>query len=188
MCDACYLTLEHRNPRPERISEGKKVWCAGVYSKNLQKLIRGLKYHRQKDLAHYMAKFMYEYWTSEEIGAAGDFTVVPVPLHPKRRRKRKYNHMDLVGEEFCKLTGYTLNTELLRRVKDTAAQYKLSKKQREKNLAGAFEVSPPTNRRILLIDDICTTGTTFEEIIREFRKYGVVDIVCLAASTPHGVK
>jgi ComF family protein len=180
MCQACYDTLEHRSPKPERIVEGKKVFCAGVYSKNLQKLIRGLKYHNQRDLAYYLAKFMFEY-----MPASRNFTVVPVPQHPNRMKKRKYNHMDLVGEEFCKLTGCTLNTDLVRRVKDTAVQYKLSKKQRKKNLAGAFEAAPASGP-ILLIDDICTTGATFEEIIKEFKKHGVNDIVCLAASTVSG--
>ena len=62
MCSKCYETLEHLPVKVNRIIDGKKVYCAGIYEKNLQKLIRGLKYHKQRDLAFYLAKFMFEYW------------------------------------------------------------------------------------------------------------------------------
>jgi len=186
MCSECYDRLEHLSLKINRVVEGKKVYCCGVYSKDLQKLIRGLKYHKQRDLAHYQAKFMYEYWS--KITTDKDFVVVPVPLHKNRMRKRKYNHMILVGEEFCKLSGCGLNTELIKRIKDTAAQYKLSRAQRLKNLAGAFEIAAEAvvDGKILLIDDICTTGSTFEEMIKEFKKHKINDIVCLATTTPFG--
>jgi len=61
MCSKCYDDMDFLPVQVNRIVEGKKVYCAGVYSKNLQKLIRGLKYHNQKDLAFYLAKFMAEY-------------------------------------------------------------------------------------------------------------------------------
>ena len=177
MCPDCFDKLNHLSVRVERIIDGVNVYSCGVYSKELQKLIRGLKFHNQKDLAYYLAKFMHEYGA-----VTGEFTVVPVPIHPKRR---KYNHMDLVGEELCKLSGNKLNCSVVKRVKDTKPQYRLSKKERAKNLAGAFEVCAAQAGPILLIYDICTTGATFEELIREFKKHGINNIVCLAAATPH---
>ena len=130
------------------------------------------------------AKFMYEYWNSLEI--SGDFQVVPVPLHKNRIKKRKYNHMELVAEEFCKLSGYSLNTELITRVKDTKPQYKLSRKERLENLSEAFEVdkSKDLGKSILILDDICTTGATFEEMIKTLKSEGLKDIVCLSSSSP----
>ncbi len=184
MCSECYDKLEPLALKIDRVVEGKKIYCCGVYSKELQKLIRGLKYHNQRDLAHYQAKFMYEYW--QKIAKDEKFIVIPVPLHKNRMKKRKYNHMELVGEEFCKLSGYTLNVDLIKRIKDTAAQYRLKRAQRLVNLADAFEVDENaySGGKILLIDDICTTGSTFEEMIREFKKHKIDDIVCLAATTP----
>ncbi|MDR1168125.1 MAG: hypothetical protein LBK53_04435 [Heliobacteriaceae bacterium] len=186
MCSGCADTLEHLPVKVNRIISGRNVYCCGVYSKNIQKLIRGLKYHRQPELAYYLAKFMYEY--HRKITESSSFEIVPVPLHANRLKKRKYNHMNLVAEELCRLSGCILNTDLVKRVKDTAAQYKLSKKERKKNLANAFEVdkSKFNGGKILLIDDICTTGATFEEIIGEFKKHNINDIVCLAATTPFG--
>lgn len=184
MCSKCYDDMDFLPVQINRIIDGKKVYCAGVYSKNLQKLIRGLKYHNQKDLAYYLAKFMAEYFS--KITDKTDFEIIPVPIYPKREKKRKYNHMNLVGEELARLTSSSLNKNLIKRVKDTKPQYKLKRHERMQNLNDAFEVdkSNYTGKTLLLIDDICTTGSTFEEMIKEFAKYGITDIICFAATTP----
>lgn len=184
MCSQCYEQMDFLPIRINRIIEGKNIYCAGVYSKNLQKLIRGIKYHNQKDLAYYLAKFMAEYFT--QIYSDKEFEIIPVPIYPKREKKRKYNHMNLVGEEFCRLTKNTLNTNLIKRVKDTKPQYKLKREERIKNLANAFKVDKTkyNDKPLLIIDDICTTGSTFEEMIKELQKNGINDIICFAATTP----
>lgn len=184
MCTKCYETLDFLPVKVNRIIEGKKIYCAGIYSKNLQKMIRGLKYHKQRELAYYLAKFMSEYF--EKITNKHDFEVVPVPIFYKREKTRKYNHMTLVGEEFCRLTQNTLNINLIKRIKDTKPQYKLKKFERIQNLTGAFKVDKEKyqGKTLLIIDDICTTGSTFEEMIKEFTKNKITDIICFAATTP----
>lgn len=185
MCSKCFDDLEFFPVQVNRKFNGVNIYCAGVYSKNLQKMIRGLKYHRQKDLAYYQAKFMWEYWT--RLGIDGAFQIVPVPIFPKRKKQRKYNHMELVAVEFSKLSGYEVNFGLIKRIKDTKPQYKLNKSQRMLNLDKAFEVHKENlipDKKILIIDDICTTGSTFEEMIKEFNKVGICDITCFATTTP----
>lgn len=184
MCPKCYDELNFADFHANRIIDGVNIYTCGLYEKNLQKLIRGLKYHKQSELAFYLAKFMYEYF--EKLGIEKQFQVVPVPLHKNRVKKRKYNHMELVAEEFCRLSGFTHNFELIKRIRDTKPQYKLSRKERMKNLADAFVVDKEKDLRlpILLIDDICTTGSTFEEMITALKKEGITDIICLASSNP----
>lgn len=185
MCSNCYEEMEYLPDDKNREILGVNIYCCGVYDKNLQKLIRGVKYHRQRDLAYFQAKFMYDYW--QKISDKNDFyQIIPVPLFKTREKSRKYNHMILVGEEFCKLTGYEMNTDLIKRIKDTKPQYRLNKAQRMENLANAFEINDKVtiNNKILLLDDICTTGSTFESIISELQKKGVNDIVCFATTTP----
>lgn len=185
MCSDCYDEMEHMPFEINREISDTKIYCTGIYEKNLQKLIRGLKYHNQKDLAYFQAKFMYEYW--KNIPDKKDFyQVVPVPLYKKREKERKYNHMNLVGEEFCKLTGYDINMELIQRIKDTKPQYKLNRQQRMENLSNAFKINKENLLKgdILLLDDICTTGSTFESIIMDFKKLDINNIVCLATTTP----
>ena len=184
MCPDCYEELTFSEFQANRIIDGVDIYSCGIYEKTLQKLIRGLKYHKQRDLAYYLAKFMWEYF--QNLGEERKFQVVPVPLHKNRIKKRKYNHMELVAEEFCKLSGFTLNNELIKRVKDTKPQYKLSRPQRMQNLSGAFEVDKQRdmNMPVLILDDICTTGATFEEMIKTLYTAGLNDIVCLASSNP----
>ena len=129
---------------------------------------------------------MYEYFRKIEKLQNKEFEIVAVPLHPKRIKARKYNHMELVCEEFAKFSGYECNFDLIKRVKDTKPQYKLSRNQRLENLLGAFEVNKEIHfgKTLLILDDICTTGATFEEMIKELKNVGITDIVCFATSTP----
>ena len=186
ICPDCYEKLEFYPLGANRIIEGVNIYVAGYYSKELQKIIRGLKYHKQRELAYYLAKFMYEYFLEVNNSNNTEFCLVPVPLHKNRIKKRKYNHMELVCEEFSKLSGFETNFGLIKRIKDTKPQYKLSRKERLINLDGAFEIdsSQIPDKPVLILDDICTTGSTFEEMIKALRSAGVSNIVCFAASTP----
>ena len=185
MCSKCYDSLEFLSYGKRLAIDGVSVYVAGVYEKNLQKLIRGLKYHNQRDLAFYQAKFMWEYW--QHITDETGFEVVPVPLHKDRQSKRRYNHMELVAEEFCRLSGNILNTKLIKRVKNTRPQYKLTHAERAENLHNAFKVDTSALSdcgKILILDDICTTGSTFAEMIRTLKNAGITDITCFATTTP----
>ncbi len=184
MCPDCYEELVFNSTNPERIIEGVNVYVCGVYEKNLQKLIRGLKYHKQKELAYYLAEFMYEYFA--KLNDTRDFQVIAVPLHQNRIKQRKYNHMELVAEEFCRLANLEPNFELIKRVKDTRPQYKLSRKERLANLSDAFEAdtAKDLHKPVLILDDICTTGATFEEMIKTLKNCGINEIVCMASSSP----
>lgn len=184
MCPKCYDEMIYGNFFAQRIIDGVNVYSCGIYERTLQKLIRGLKYHKQKELAYYLAKFMYEYWI--QLDDKRRFQVIPTPLHKNRIKKRKYNHMKLVAEEFCALSGFSLNNDLIKRIKDTKPQYKLSRQERLKNLSEAFEVDITKDLKmpVLILDDICTTGSTFEEMIKTLKSAGITDIVCLAASSP----
>lgn len=186
MCPTCYEKLEYSDLKANRIINGVDIYCAGIYTKELQKLIRGVKYHKQRELAYYQAKFMYEYFLKLEHLQNKDFILVPVPMHSKRIKKRKYNHMDLVCKEFSELSGFDCYFDLVKRVKDTKPQYKLSRKERLNNLSEAFEVNKNSvlDKPVLIMDDICTTGATFEEMIKALKASGVSKIVCFATSTP----
>ncbi len=186
MCEKCFNALEYSNFQPNRIINGVNIYCAGLYTKELQKLIRGLKYHKQKDLAYYQAKFMYEYFSKIESLQNKQFILVAVPLHKNRIKHRKYNHMELVCEEFSKLSGFECNFDLIKRIKDTKPQYRLNRKERMENLFKAFETdkSSYNGNPVLILDDICTTGATFEEMASSLKAAEISDITCFATATP----
>lgn len=187
MCSKCYSELTFSDLVPNRDLIGITVYSAGVYEKYIQKMIRGIKYHKQKELAFYMAKFMWEYFKDIQLKYnLPDFEVIPTPLHKTREKKRGYNHMLLVAEEFCKLSGFKLNTDLIKRTKATKPQYKLSRAEKMKNLENAFSVdkSMYSGMPLLLIDDICTSGATFLSMIKELRANGIDNITCFSTSSP----
>lgn len=187
MCSKCYEKMIPNSFSECRKVSGVSVYAAGFYESNIQKLIRGLKYHGQRELAYYQAKFMWEYWQNLDLG--NDFVVVPVPLHKKRQKKRQYNHMELVALEFCKCSGFDYDFDLLKRVKETKPQYRLKYRERQENLKDAFAINKDklnsniSQKSILLIDDICTTGSTFESMITELNKNNIYNITCLVTAT-----
>lgn len=186
ICSKCYNELEHNLPQPDRIIDGVEIFIAGCYEKKLQKIIRGLKYHNKKELAYYQAKFMYDYFQNLNIDKT--FQVIPVPLHKKRQQQRHYNHMELVAEEFCKLTNFIPNFKLIKRIKHTKPQYKLSKTERMQNLKNAFktDINELLPYPILIIDDICTSGATFESMILELKEKSITNkIICFATTSPN---
>ena len=162
------------------------IYSAVTYDGIIKTLVRDLKYHNKKRLAKIQAQIMFEYWQSIDIQE--NFLVLPVPIHKLRKKERKYNHMDLVAKEFTKLSGYNFNTNFLLRTKDTQKQFNLSKKERIENIKNAFELDEnqkiDKNTKLLIIDDITSTGITLEEIIKLLKKNGYKNITCLTLATP----
>ncbi len=183
-CSKCYNSVDFFQSKPFKKINGVELYAVTYYKDVTQKLIRAVKYHNKKDLAFYQAKLMYEYWKTLDI-AGENFLVMPVPMFYSKARKRKYNHMDLVCEEFCKLTGYDYDLKSLIRNRETAPQYKLSSKEREKNLKNAFSVTKTELKQpILLIDDISTTGTTIKEILKVFEEKDITNVTTLVTAVP----
>lgn len=182
-CSKCYNSVELLSEYPVFQVLNKPVYAVSYYRDVVQKLIRAVKYHDKKDLAKFQAKLMFEYW--KKTGKNKKYTVIPVPMFYSKARKRKYNHMDLVCEEFCNLTGYKLDKQSLIRNRETKAQYKLTKTEREKNLKDAFSiVNTNIEEPILLMDDISTTGTTLKEIVKLLQNSGINKVTCLVTAIP----
>ena len=188
MCKSCLDSIEVYGVEASRVIYGVKVYYITSYIGNMRKLIKGLKYHNKKELAKCFAELLYTYWR-ELDESHEEYEIVPVPLYKNRQRTRGYNHMELVANEFSKLTGYRINKDLVRRTKDTKAQYKLSMPQRRDNLKGAFGVNRDsyTGKKILIIDDICTTGTTLEEMIKTLKGVSVDNLCAIVGACPESL-
>ena len=100
--------------------------------------------------------------------------IVPIPVHPSRRRKRGFNQAEVLAQIIGERLGIRVLPDLLVRTKRTMPQKELSAAERLKNLSGAFAAgaSHPEIRRILLVDDIYTTGSTIEACSRVLRSAG----------------
>lgn len=183
MCSKCYDEMDILPPNPILEIEGCNTYSASVYGKNVQKLIRGVKYHNQYELAYFQAKLMYDFWQTVD-NKKEKYTVMPVPLHKCREKKRGYNHMMLVAKEFARLCDYEMKDDIAKRVKDTKAQYKLTAQERQKNMHNAFKVDKTkyNGENFLIIDDILTSGSTLAELIREMQKEDISSLTCFTTS------
>lgn len=175
----------------KRGNKFNRARSAGVYDGTLLTLIHRLKYHGRSELAWPLGKLLYH--TYARHWEAGDIDwIIPVPLHPRKRRRRGFNQAHLMVAKWPQYLsrendGYRIDikTDILRRVRFTAPQTGLGQRERQRNIKGAFELNDRThiqNRSVLLVDDVYTTGATVTECARMLLTGGVdrVDVLTLA--------
>ena len=111
--------------------------------------------------------------------------ILPVPIHKKRLRERGFNQATLLAKGIAETEGVPILTNALVRRRHTVAQSSLGMDARQHNIIGAFEIRKPEvihNKRILIIDDVFTTGATVREVVNELWKAdpAEVDVLTLA--------
>lgn len=141
-------------------------------------LLHEFKYNHKKKIGRLLGKTMGNLVKNDPILSKAEL-IVPVPLHPARKRERRYNQSEILAEEVSKITGIeTLN--ILKRTKNTKTQTELSPTERRKNVKNAFCVRKTykktiSNKRVLLIDDVMTTGATLDECSKILLKEGAIE-------------
>ena len=114
--------------------------------------------------------------------------IVPVPLHRKKQKKRGYNQAEILAKEIGFRVGIPVDTTLVKRKKNTVPQKEFTRKERKKNLKNAFEVTGKVEgKRVLIIDDIYTTGSTIDSISILLKKAGVEKTYFLTISIGQGL-
>lgn len=164
LCSKCFNSLQYNNIQPYYNKENDILfYSAGVYKDELRNIIKGLKFHNQKKLAKHIAQYMFTYWEKLNL-PDNNYKVIAVPQYCKTRKP--YNHAEEIAKEFAKLTGYSCDFDLIKRIKKTKPQYKLTKQEREENLKDAFQLTKPIEKDVkyIIIDDIITTSSTVYQI------------------------
>lgn len=186
MCDDCKATLDFTKDyyclceKPRKIQKPGK--CRNCQNKNLdglyfafnyqiplvKKLIFHFKYEPfVRELAEYLADLLKDYFLFlEEKPDLSDFLIIPLPLDKNRLKWRGYNQAEELAKYFCRNFNLEMRNDILFKAKKTKPQQGLGKSDRRDNVKGAFLVKDKEaikNRKILLIDDVYTTGFTMEE-------------------------
>ena len=131
----------------------------------IRKFLIHYKFNDQSYLYLTIVNFLLKNKKIFEILKSYD-TIIPVPISKKRRKERGYNQSELIAKEMAKNLGIEYNTDCLIKVKNIVEQSKLNKEERQKNIQGVYELHKQNklqNKKILLIDDIYTTGSTVNE-------------------------
>jgi ComF family protein len=155
----------------------------GFYTAELGKIIQGLKFRGRRNLVHLLGPLLtavfFESWTREEFDL-----IVPVPLHPKRRRERGYNQSELLSRFLARQIAVPCSRNLIR-TRPTLPQVGLTDSERKENVQKAFRCPHPqhiSRKRILLIDDVMTTGATVTSAVRALLEGGALRVSVLTVA------
>ena len=141
-------------------------------------LVHALKYGDRLDLAPMMGRWLAQ--AGRELLAEAD-AIVPVPLHWRRNWARRFNQSAMLAAAVSRSSGVPIATGALKRVKPTAQQVGLTRAERATNIQGAFRVPPEgkavvTGRRLVLVDDVLTSGATAEGCARALLRAGAANV------------
>ena len=133
-----------------------------------QKLLHALKYRGNKEIGEVLGKY-----AASDLLDSVDFAtidvIIPVPLHPKKFKKRGYNQSDWIAQGLSLILEKPVDTITLRRLRENVTQTKKSVYERYENTEGIFELADKNaliGKHILLVDDVLTTGSTLEACIQ----------------------
>lgn len=151
------------------------------YESLVRKLILRYKFSNKAYLNHFFANQIAQNEKNRELLKEYDM-IIPVPMHKKKMQKRGYNQTELVANELEKSLGIPMRKDILSKVVNTTTQSKLGGKARQSNIQHAFFIQNDIeveDKKIILLDDIYTTGATSEECSRVLKDAGAREILVL---------
>jgi competence protein ComFC len=154
------------------------AYSLGGYAEEMESLIEAFKYKRKRKLGLFLSELMSERLLELEDMPSADL-VVPVPLHRSKRRQRGFNQSEVIAGRLSERLEIQLGTGLVKRRKKTRTQTGLSREQRRENVRDAFEFRGEGDlqgRRVLLVDDVLTTGATMSECARTLKDAGAEQV------------
>ncbi len=161
--------------------------AVGTYEGPLRTCIHALKYNGQTRLAEPLGALLASKYSASGLRAD---IIIPVPLHGERQQQRGYNQSALLAQHCARQIDVPVRENILIRRRATSAQVGLAVQERQQNVAGAFACSPTftgsalSQRRVLLIDDVCATGATLEACSGPLFAAGAREVWALVLARP----
>ena len=160
------------------------VVAAYQMNEGMRQLVHALKYKKALYLDKFLGQCIRLALLDDRLASLdlSEWVITPVPLHFTRLRQRYYNQSEIIAERLAKEVGVSVEL-LLERTRPTQQQIRLTKTERAKNVAGAFQAdSNVAGKKVILVDDVFTTGATVNECAKQLKKQGAheVVVICLA--------
>ena len=186
LCDHCMSRIKWTFEEKATPDGMRIVTCCeyGIYERSL---IFALKYNGKRNVARNIAEIMADRWKAADMEGGhardgGAFLIVPVPVHAAKRRSRGFDQMDLISKHFAAKTGIP-RLCCLERIKETRPMRGLGPEERKANVAGSFRLRPGVGRedlagkKVILLDDFCTTGSTADACREALEEAGPVEVI-----------
>lgn len=191
LCQRCSLLVSmSAAPGTRRIDLGApgslQVSYGLEYTPWVSNLVREMKYGGRQGLAEFLGRFLWQGAGDLFSSGGRDCVLVPVPIHPRKRRERGYNQAEILCRRVSELSGIPIATSALAKRKDTPSQTTLRPAERTSNVVGTFEAGDLTQvwgRNVVLIDDVVTTGSTLKECAVTLSASGAKEIRACAVSS-----
>jgi ComF family protein len=185
--------------RPQRLNVSSEKFCnqcrairyyftqaraVGLYDGLLREILAELKYRYRPELGEVLGKLLVE-WVKLHRNFHDVNLIVPIPLNIPKLKQRGYNQAELLGKPLQKYLGIRLGNDIMIREKITESQNILCKEKRFQNVKGAFRVvnaKRVTGAKVLLVDDILTTGATASEAARVLLRAGALEVKVLTTA------
>lgn len=149
-----------------------RCFCTFAYEDPIAEIVQQFKYAEKPKLAVPLANLLAQEILDNEI-ALPDL-LIPVPMHLSKLRSRGYNQSLLLTRQLSLLLSIPYRTDIIVKVKRTPAQATMSLKQRKRNLRGSFAAERTIDlKKVAIVDDVFTTGSTAEEIAKILKRIGV---------------
>lgn len=185
-CEECKKRLQERAIlKIERKEQGECYFEKHLYlfwyRNEIRKLLLDYKFNDKSYLYQIFSEIIIK---NEKIcGILKKYDIMmPVPIHPKRKRQRGYNQSALMAKEIVKQIEKLEYQELLEKLKDTVPQSSLKREQRRKNVQKVYKMKKKAKieqKNVILLDDIYTTGSTVNAIAKVLKEHGVNEILVL---------
>jgi ComF family protein len=189
-CSACHTPFVSAHPLDQRglcslcrlgLAGYDGAFSFGFYEGTLRRLIHLFKFEGVPSLSAALGRYMVRALPLDRQFDA----VVPMPLHWFRRWRRGFNQSELLAGEVARRLGLPLLSGVLGRKRHAAPQSGLSSAARRRNVAGLFSVAdrrPVKGLRVLLVDDVLTTGATAQAAARALKKAGASQVIVLTVA------
>jgi ComF family protein len=192
LCEDC-LSLIEINPFNYCLCEKleRKNKCDNCKNKNLDRIlsatsfkgimreaIHKLKYSYLEELSVPLSLLILNYLQNINCQIDNSFIIVPVPMHPKKKRRRGFNQSEEIAKIISQSTSIPLSTTLIK-IKETKPQMELNRIERMENIKDCFAIKNEKeieNKTVLLLDDVYTTGTTIEECAKVLKENGAKEV------------
>ena len=160
----------------------RPIRSATYYRDPVRRLVHRMKYEGLFALGRPLGRLMVDAWPAWQQPVD---LVLPIPLHARRQRERGYNQAELLVNELRRKLDWPTDTRALSRIRPTRPQLGLTATERRANVHGAFAADPARveGKRVLLVDDVCTTGSTLSAAAAALKEAGATSIAAYCLCT-----